>query len=345
MRSMDGKRFMLRIFSPKNPHYHPCFIWENRTERRNPCTHTVHGARTMARHNEVTLYGQVSSEPLLLRESSQDPNSRICRVLSSFTVIRGIRDFGAKDQRMRLDEVVVMSGNEKIMDFMKEWHLGDIVSLRGTLITNDYNKSCTCAECGHTQLYKGYSAYVYPIYVRLVAQGYTPEQGLAELRRNAEISNRITVIGKACSKPAFHRHEKSGTPISSYIIDIERKYRVKEDLDSNRHDFPAIKSYGGIAENDYLAIEEGGLVFVDGQLQVRNYTRTFICENCGAEIQKLDNVTEIVPYSTEYLTGCHSMADVMALREQIKEQQEFQATQEMFAGGGYGADGESGEDS
>ena len=59
----------------------------------------------------------------------------------------------------------------------------------------------------------------------------------------------------------------------------------------------------------------------------------------------MDNVTEIVPYSTEYLTGCHSMADVMALREQIKEQQEFQATQEMFAGGGYGADGESGEDS
>ena len=62
----------------------------------------------MARHNEVTLYGQVSSPPLLLRESSQDPDSRLCRVLSSFTVIRGIRDFGAKDQRMRLDELVVM---------------------------------------------------------------------------------------------------------------------------------------------------------------------------------------------------------------------------------------------
>lgn len=286
----------------------------------------------MARHNEVTLYGQVSSPPLLLRESSQDPDSRLCRVLSSFTVIRGIRDFGAKDQRMRLDELVVMSGNEKIMDFMKEWQPGDIVSLRGTLVTNDYNKSCNCAECGHTQIYRGYSAYVYPIYVRLVAQGYTPEQGLADLRRNAEVSNRITVIGKACGKPAFHRHERSGTPISSYIIDIERKYRVKEDLDSNRHDFPAVKSYGTIAENDYLAIEEGGMVFVDGQLQVRNYIRKFICEECGAEIEKLDNVTEIVPYSTEYLTGCHSMADITAIREQAKEQQEFEATQEIFAG-------------
>ena len=286
---------------------------------------------SMARHNEVTLYGQVSSVPIILRESNDNPNSKILRVLSSFTVIRGIRDFGAKDQRMRLDELVIMSGNEKFTNFMKEWKLGDMISVRGTLITNDYNKSCTCAECGHTQTYKGYSAYVYPIYIRLMAQGYTPEQGLADLRRNAEISNRITVIGKACSKPSFHKHEKSGTPISSYIIDIERKYRVKEDLDSNRHDFPAVKSYGEVAESDYIAIEEGGLVFIDGQLQVRNYTRTFTCEECGAPIQKLDNVTEIVPYSTEYLTGCHSMADVIAIREQVKEQMELQSIQETFA--------------
>lgn len=298
---------------------------------------------SMARHNEVTLYGQVSDDPRELRVSTIDPGSRLLRVLASLTVIRGIRDFGAKDQRMKLDQLVTMSGNEKIMAFMKDWRKGDIVSVRGTLITNDYNKPCTCAECGNTQFYKGYSAYVYPLYTRLVAQGYTPEQGLAELRRNAEVSNRVTVIGKACSKPAFHKHERSGTPISSYIIDIERKYRVKEDLDSNRHDFPAVKSYGEIAVNDYLAIEEDGLIFVDGQLQVRNYDRTFICEQCGAEIKKKDNVTEIVPYSTEYLTGCHSMADVMEIREQIKEQEELQATQEMFVARGYGADGVSAE--
>lgn len=290
----------------------------------------------MARHNEVTLYGQVSGDPKVLRASSVEPDSRILRVLASLTVIRGIRDFGAKDQRMKLDQVIIMSGSEKIMPFMKGWAMGDIVSVRGTLITNDYNKSCTCGKCGHTQYYKGYSAYVYPIYTRLIAQGYDAEKGLEELRRNAEVSNRITVIGKACDKPSFHKHERSGTPISSYVIDIERKYRVREDLDSNRHDFPVVKSYGEIAENDALAIEKGGLVFVDGQLQVRNYDRTFICEACGEEIMKKDNVTEIVPYSTEYLTGCHSMADVLDYRERLKEQEELQTTQEMFAGSGHG---------
>jgi len=164
-----------------------------------------------------------------------------------------------------------------------------------------------------------------------VAQGYNQEQGLTDLRDNAEVSNRITVIGKACKKPELHK-AKSGTPITSYVLDIERKYRVKEDLESNRHDFPAVKSYGEIAENDAMAIEEGGLVFIDGQLQVREYTRLFTCENCGAAIKHKDKTTEIVPYSTEYLTGCYSMADVMEMREQAREREVFAATQEMFGG-------------
>ncbi len=275
----------------------------------------------MARHNEVTLYGQVAKPPVLLRKPQNDPDGKLIRVLLPLTVIRGIRDFGAKDQRLKLDEVVIMSDNERFLDAMKEWKQGDIITMRGTLITNRYLKRCTCEQCGHEQTFQGYSAYIYPIYTRLVAQGYTPEQGLSELRRNAEVSNRITAIGTACGKPSFHRHERSGNPISSYTIDIERKYRIKGVPDSDQHDFPIVKSYGEVAENDYMAIEEGGLVFIDGQLQVRNYERTFICESCGAEIKKIDNMTEIVPYSTEYLTGCHSMADIIAAREQAKEQE------------------------
>ena len=117
---------------------------------------------------------------------------------------------------------------------------------------------------------------------------------------------------------------------------------MKEDLDSNRHDFPAVKSYGEIAENDAIAIEEGGLVFIDGQLQVRDYTRTLTCEDCGAAIRQKDQVTEIVPYSTEYLTGCYAMEDVMAMREQAREQMEFTATQEMFSRSKQDGDSDSG---
>ena len=288
--------------------------------------------KAMARHNEVTLYGQVAKPPVLLQKPQNDPNGKLIRVLLPLTVIRGIRDFGAKDQRLKLDEVIVMSDNERFLDIMRAWKQGDVITMRGTLITNRYLKRCTCGQCGNEQTFQGYSAYIYPIYARLVAQGYTPEQGLAELRRNAEVSNRITVIGTACSKPLFHRHERSGTPISSYTIDIKRKYRIKGVPDPDQHDFPIVKSYGKAAENDYMAIEEGGLVFIDGQLQVRNYDRTFICETCGAEIKKKDNVTEIVPYATEYLTGCHSMTDIITARGQAKEQAELQDAWEMPEG-------------
>lgn len=287
----------------------------------------------MARHNEVTLYGQVCKAPILIRENN-DPRGALLRVLSQVMVMRGIRDFGAKDQRMRLDELIVMSGNQRIMGFMKDWRLGDIVSLRGALITNDFDKACTCSVCGHTQLYKGHATYVYPIYVRLMAQGYTQEQGLIELKQNAEVSNRITIIGKACDKPKIHAHEKSGTNIASYVVDIERKYRVREDIESNRHDFPVVKSYGEIALNDYLAIEAGGMVFIDGQLQQRTYSRKFICESCGSEIIKADDgIVEIVPYSTEYLLGCHTMDEVQKMREDMEEKKQQDTLRELFGDG------------
>ena len=90
----------------------------------------------MARHNEVTLYGQVAKPPVLLRKPQNDPDGKLIRVLLPLTVIRGIRDFGAKDQRLKLDEVVIMSDNERYLDAMKEWKQGDIITMRGTLITN-----------------------------------------------------------------------------------------------------------------------------------------------------------------------------------------------------------------
>lgn len=257
-------------------------------------------------------------------------SNRISRVLCKITVIRGIRDFGAKDQRMKMDQLIIMTGNEKIIKLMKDWRQNDMVSVRGTLITQNFMKSCTCKECGHTQAFKGYAAYINPIYVRIMGQGFDPERGLRDMQQNAEVSNRITVIGKACDDPQCHAHEVSGNLITSYVIDIERKYKVREDDETNRHDFPVVKSYGKIAENDSIAIKKGGYVFIDGQLQARNYIRKFICENCGEEIEKLDNVTEIVPYSTEYLMGCIPMEQVIEIKAQREREEEFNAVSDIF---------------
>lgn len=273
----------------------------------------------MARHNEVTLFGQVIQPPRLLYNDS-NPNNRsrkLVRTIGSLAVLRGIRDFGAVDKRIRLDIPIVLSQNEKIMKMMKQWEQGDIVQIRGTLATVNVMKALTCPGCHQVESIQGMLCFINPIFMQTEDKGLTPEEGNKEMRRCSEISNRITVIGKACTEPELFITDK-GQKITNYQLKIQRKYRIKEDDDTNRYDFPFVKSYGFVAENDKRAICEDGLVFIDGAIQTREYVRRHICPECGIEYDYRETTTEIIPYSTEYLTGCKTM-------EEIEEEKRLEA--------------------
>ena len=151
--------------------------------------------------------------------------------------------------------------------------------------------------------------FVNPIYMKKECESLAPEESNREMRRNAEISNRVTIIGKVCTPPTLFITDK-GQRIANYQLDVMRKYRIKEDQETNKHDFPFVKSYGVVADNDVLAIQEDGMVFVDGAIQTREYLKNHQCPTCGETYQYKDTATEIVPYSTEYLTGCKTMEEI-----------------------------------
>lgn len=278
----------------------------------------------MARHNEVTLYGRVIQEPKLLYNSTDETNASrtLVRVIGAISVMRGIRDFGAVDKRIRIDVPVVLSQNKKIMKLMQAWEEGDMVLIRGTLATVNVTKPHCCPHCQQIEQIKTTLAFINPIFMKTEYKELSPEEGNQDMRRNAEISNRITVIGKACTAPEMFITDK-GQKITNYQLDIMRKYRIKEDDDENKHDFPFVKSYGFVADNDHRAIQEDGMVFVDGAIQTREYTRTHICPFCEKEYTYRDSATEIVPYSTEYLTGCKTMEEI----EEEKRLEEIAAGQ------------------
>lgn len=190
-----------------------------------------------------------------------------------------------------------------------------MIELTGTLATVNTTKPQKCPHCDGTNLVDRMVCYVNPIFIKTEYKGLSAEEGNRDMRRNSEISNRITVIGKACTDPEVFYTDK-GQIIVNYQLDIARKYRIKEDADENRHDFPFVKSYGFVADNDRLAISKGALVFVDGAIQTRDYEMSFICQNCGEEYKLIRTATEIVPYSTEYLTGCKTMEEIEEERRQ-----------------------------
>lgn len=278
----------------------------------------------MARHNEVTLYGRVIQDPKLFYNSTDEtnPSRTLLRVIGAISVVRGIRDFGAVDKRIRIDVPIVLSQNKKIMKLMKTWEVGDMILIRGTLATVNVTKSICCPNCQQMEPIKTTLAFINPIFMKTECKGLSPEEGNQDMRQNAEISNRITVIGKACTAPELFITDK-GQKITNYQLDIMRKYRIKEDDEENKHDFPFVKSYGYVADNDYRAIQEGGMVFVDGAIQTREYTRAHTCPFCQTEYIYRDSATEIVPYSTEYLTGCKTMEEI----EEEKKQEEIAAGQ------------------
>ena len=253
-------------------------------------------------------------------------------MIVKLTVLRGIRKFGAYDQRQKLDVLSVMSGVEKDMKEMLKWDQGDMVLVRGQLITQNHAKHCRCEYCGHVQAYPGYTAYINPIFVYKVKSGYDPEKGLIDLRRWKEVSNRITAVGTATADPSTHLHETSGTWITSYKLKIDRKVRVREDAEENHCDFPVVKSYGDNAVMDHDLIQAGSLVLLDGMLQSRTYDRQFVCEACGATFKAKDYVVEIVPYSTEYLKDCGDVKDydVEKAKARLLDQVQQMAEDDIF---------------
>lgn len=289
----------------------------------------------MARHNEVTLYGMVYTEPrLLFNKPEGEPYRKLLRTMFPVLCIRGIREFGAKDKRIKADTPLVASGKKETMDLIKTLHKGDIVLIRGSYVTQDGKKAYECQNencCGKEDdpnvkryIVDTTSAFINPIYIKVMKTGLNDTEGMKEIRENAEISNRVTMIGKVCTPPEKHTTDK-GQRIVNYQLEVQRKYRIKEDDDKNRVDFPFVKSYGEIADNDYIAIKKDGYVFVDGMIQTRQYTRRRKCPYCGEESTYMDFATEIVPYSTEYLTGCMSMDEV----GQIKKEQADQEVEEI----------------
>lgn len=265
----------------------------------------------MARHNEVTMYGQVMETPRLRYNTvdESDPGRKLLQAMGYLAILRGIRDFGAADKRVRTDIPIVLSQNNKIMKLMATWEVGDIVELRGTLATVNIKKNLRCPHCGNMEQLDSTLAFINPIFMKTEFKKLDAAAGNREIRRNAEISNRITCIGKVCTAPEMYITDK-GQKITNYQLDIPRKYRIKEDDELNRHDFPFVKSYGFVADNDYRAIPEGGMVFVDGAIQTRDYRRKRACAYCSEEYEYLQTATEIVPYSTEYLTGCKTMEEI-----------------------------------
>ena len=260
----------------------------------------------MAKHNQVLLNGQVSVPPRIICDTDGTPIRAMCGV----DVMHGTRDFGNNIDNIKYDVPVVMTSDEEMIKKVSALKKGDMVEVKGTITTIDIIKRTACKYCGHRHEKKGNLVCITPIYIERREEELSESKGKRLLRDRCEISNLVTVIAPLCRDPQLYRTE-NGTAVTTYQLAIRRKFRIKKDTDI-RTDFPWVKSYGQIAENDAKSLRKGSYVFIDGRIQVRQLKRVQECEECGKVYEWSDSATEIVPYAVEYLRDYYTVDEIEA---------------------------------
>lgn len=262
----------------------------------------------MAIHNYVDIYAVVRGIPVI---KQGDLSSR---VLCPVSTIRGTRDHVSQKvlNQYKYSSFFIMTEDKESIQEISGWKELDIVRVTGFIATLDTDKKAACPNCGtinrrieavETARSGGNIVYVYPIYARKMAS-YT-EQGMAfsHLIENAEISNRVFLMGNLTRDP--EKHELVGKTYTRFQLAINRKYCAKGlSYVRERTDFPWIYSYGENAEKDFAALRTGASVFVDGAIQTRRYKENYKCSECGESFPIQGRTLEIVAYATEYLSDC-----------------------------------------
>lgn len=251
----------------------------------------------MARNNSVFHYGRVAGDPKIIRDNE---SGEYLRGMAPIEVIKGVRSFGGEVENMKYDCPVIMSGNDVYIKEMATWKKNDMVEVKGAITTKDIVKSTKCSECGAKNLKNGTVVFINPIYLSRRETGLRQEECYELLKQRCEISNSVSIIGTLCKEPE-HLITPKGTDVTQYQLAVNRKYRIKEDLEDIRTDYPWVKTFGPNAIKDFNALSVNSVVLIDGAIQTRQVEQTTTCSDCGHKYKWKDSAMEIVPYAVEYL--------------------------------------------
>jgi hypothetical protein len=256
----------------------------------------------MARENIAMLHGQIWQKPKIYISKEGDP------VKATFPIKVLRRPFLAGNGqivggRLYIDCPPVATSDPDLIKQTAGLSEGDMADVRGVLTTRDVFKTSACPSCGEKNKVPGSFVFVTAIHIAKRESGVSEEAALELLKERSEISNLIIIMGTVCRDPEFFASEE-GKKSAQYQIAVNRRYHIKDGHELERTDYPWIKSFGKQAEEDRIRLETGSSVLINGAIQTRDITRKTVCGHCGTEYQWNEIVSEIFPYSTEYLMGC-----------------------------------------
>lgn len=118
-------------------------------------------------------------------------------------------------------------------------------------------------------------------------------------------------MGTVVSDPEMGISKSDGTKYCKYKLGVDRKYYIKTQSDIYA-DYPWVYSYGNQADRDALYLQNGSVIILTGYIHVRKAEVPATCSLCQTKYKYNDSVTDLVPYSVEYLSNFLTDADIAA---------------------------------
>ena len=275
----------------------------------------------MATHNEGRFYGIVEKRPKVFIDDGV-----YIKGTGFITVLKGDRKTGetVRKGKKGFEKVYeytplsIISKDPEILDNMKDWKENDLVLIKAQVITTNVTKKQKCPHCGEVYEKEGaVITYLNPVHVSVEKSFERKEDAIEELKRHAEISNQVTVIGVVCADPISMGDYDECV---KFPLATDRKYFVASDDPETRTDYPYIHCYGEKNIDATKRIMVGTDVFIEGTLRLRKYPPLEVtCQNpvCKKTFTWTDFTMDVVPYAIELLDRYKT--DEMLKEESDKE--------------------------
>lgn len=263
----------------------------------------------MAKANYVSFYGQVLQDPQLKMTTKSE-------IVQGRIILKVLRRFSDENRKLEFSTPMIITGRPAIANQMTKLKKGDMCFLKGVITTMNVTRSWIC-ECGYTNQPVGTYTIITPLFIEKTeslsdkfnaaknTEDLIESEGIKSLKTHNEISNTVHVIGTVCNtQPLFD----NGVSASfNFQIAVNRRFRI---VDANsdpdiRTDYPWVRLFGDAAREAAKVLDINSTVFIDGSFYTKMVSKKSYCDKCNKEHIIKELVSEIHPYSVEYLHNCN----------------------------------------
>lgn len=257
----------------------------------------------MARENLVTLTGAIVGKQIRYNDDQNPVRGTV--ILSTYTRGLGSKLDKGVASKFKAFQIPVVSRTEDIIRKIELLKDNDVIMIKGVVCTRFMISRHICDKCGQIDSQTVTRAFVLPIDFIVLKQGLSFADARNYTKEHAEFSNEINLIGNVCTDPK----RLNNNPMSplEYQVAINRTYRIKEDSEDIKTDYPWIVSYGTYAIEEEAVIQKGSQIMVNGFLKTRQFNKTCRCQSCNAPYTLQCQAMEITPYHVEYLRNCNNI--------------------------------------